>query len=317
MAGRHPSEFGVRPSWRRWLSVALVGTLVLILPACRSTTTDAASSTGTLSVVAGENFWGSLAAQLGGTKVAVTSVLSDPNADPHEYETSPVDARAFAAANFVILNGAGYDDWGVKLLSAQPEPGRRVLTVATLLGKKAGDNPHFWYDPSDVFKVINRITADYQSLRPSQAAYFSARHRVVESALAPYRARLQNVIAHFSGRPVAATESIFQYMADYLHLDLVSPDSFMQAVSEGVDPPASSVATFDRQIQDRAFDVLVYNTQTVTPLTSTIKQLAAHQGIAVIGVSETVEPPTDSFEKWMDGELDTLTHALTTHARSP
>jgi zinc/manganese transport system substrate-binding protein len=292
----------------------LSGLLALGLAACGTPSPGSAGtapdSSTTLSVVAGENFWGSLASQLGGSKVSVTSIVSDPNADPHEYETSPADARAFAAANFVILNGAGYDDWGAKLLAAQPVSGRKVFTVATLLDKKAGDNPHFWYDPAYVFRVIDQITADYISLRPSQSAYFTARHSAVESALAGYRARLRSITAQFSGRPVAATESIFQYLADYLHLDLVSPYPFMKAVAEGVDPPASSVATFDRQIQDKAFDVLVYNIQTVTPLTTTIKEEAAQQNIPVIGVSETIQPPTDTFEQWMDEELDTLTNAL-------
>jgi zinc/manganese transport system substrate-binding protein len=289
--------------------VALAGALLVSMTACTSSTINSSSS-HVLDVVAGENFWGSLASQLGGTEVNVTSVVSDPNADPHEYETSPADARAVTGADFVILNGAGYDDWGSKLLSAQPETGRKVLTVATLLGKKAGDNPHFWYDPAYVFRVINQITSDYEVLRPKEAAYFAARHAAVESDLSGYRSRLRSITAHFSGKPVAATESIFQYMANYLHLDLVSPYPFMKAVAEGVDPPASSVATFDRQIQDKAFDVLVYNIQTVTPLTTTIKEQAAEQDIPVIGVSETIQPPTDSFEQWMDGELDTLTNAL-------
>ena len=302
---------GGAPAGARAIVAVLAAVAVIVaaagLAACGS---GAPTANGRLDVVAGENVWGDIAAQIGGARVQVTSLISDPNADPHEYETNPADARAFVAASFVIVNGAGYDDWASQLLSAQPEPGRRVFTVATLLGKKAGDNPHFWYDPAYVFRVINQITDDYESLRPKEAAYFAARHRAVESNLAPYRARLAYITDHFSGRPVAATESIFQYLADYLDLDLVSPYPFMKAVAEGVDPPASSVATFDRQIQDKAFDVLVYNIQTVTPLTTSIKEQTAQQDIPVIGVSETIQPPMDSFEQWMDGELDTLTNGL-------
>lgn len=266
--------------------------------------------TDVLNVVAGENFWGSLASQLGGKLVQVTSIVTDPNADPHEYESNSSDARAFAAARFVVLNGAGYDDWANRLLSAQSEPGRRVLTVSTLLHKKAGDNPHFWYDPNYVVRVINRITSDYESLEPRSASYFAGRHKAVESALAPYRSRLAYITKHFSGTPVAATESIFQYLAQYLHLDLVTPVAFMQAVSEGIDPPASSVATFDQQITGRRFHVLVYNRQTVSPLTTGIRNQALAKHIPAVAVSETIQPPTASFQKWMDGELDALTKAL-------
>src|SRR3989442_13125034 len=98
----------------------------------------------TLQVVAGQNFWGSIAAQLGGSHVSVTSVVTNPNADPHDYESSTKDARAFATADYVILNGAGYDDWASKLLSANPSKSRQVPTGPDLLNKKVGDNPHFW-----------------------------------------------------------------------------------------------------------------------------------------------------------------------------
>jgi len=267
-----------------------------------------------LQVVAAENFWGSIATQLGGAKVHVTSIVSDPNTDPHEYESSPADARLLATANYVILNGAGYDDWGDKLLSAQPESGRRVLTVADLLGKKDGDNPHFWYDPTYVFEVMSRITADYEALDPAAASYFSSRATAVEQAFAPYRQRLAYVQQHFAGAPVAATESIFQYLAQYLKLDLVTPYPFMEAVAEGNDPPASSEAAFVNQIQAKAFDVLVYNVQTVTPLTTTMKEQTAQQDIPVIGVSETIQPPIATFQDWMDGELDALINALNAKA---
>src|SRR6266566_7816792 len=117
---------------------------------------------GSLNIVAGENFWGSIASQLGGSKVNVQTVVTDPNADPHEYESNTTDARAFAQADLVILNGAGYDDWGKKLLDANSSTHRQVLNVAHLLDKKPGDNPHFWYDAEYVIQVANAITAAYK-----------------------------------------------------------------------------------------------------------------------------------------------------------
>jgi zinc/manganese transport system substrate-binding protein len=273
-----------------------------------------AGSKRVLEVVAGENFWGSLAAQLGGDRVHVTSIVSDPNADPHDYESSPVDARLFATADYVVLNGAGYDDWASRLLAAQPRAGRKVFTVATLLGKKDGDNPHFWYDPAYVFDVINHITADYKTIDPRQSSYFTSRYETVQRDLAQYKQQLVNIQQHFARTAVAATESIFQYLAQYLHLDLVTPYAFMKAVAEGNDPPTSSEATFEKQIQARAFKVLVYNVQTVTPLTTSIRQQARQKNIPVVGVSETIEPPTATFEEWMNAQLDLLTHALEAQA---
>jgi zinc/manganese transport system substrate-binding protein len=251
---------------------------------------------------------------LGGSRVQVASIVTDPNADPHEYESNPADARLLATADYVVLNGAGYDDWAGKLLAAQPVAGRKVLTVATLLRKKDGDNPHFWYDPAYVFEVIDRITADYKVLEPKESSYFESRYKAVQEDLAPYRQRLTYIQQHFAGTRVAATESIFQYMAQYLHLGLVTPYPFMEAVAEGNDPPTASEATFEQQIQAKAFNVLVYNVQTVTPLTTGIKEQTAQKDIQVIGVSETIQPPIATFEEWMDGELDSLANALDANA---
>jgi zinc/manganese transport system substrate-binding protein len=297
-----------------WAVLGCVICIGALLGGCAATGAASVGSKGVLEVVAGENFWGSLAAQLGGDRVHVTSIVSDPNTDPHDYESSPADARLFATADYVLLNGAGYDDWASRLLAAQPRAGRKVFTVATLLGKKDGDNPHFWYDPAYVFEVIDHITADYKAIEPKQSSYFASRYEAVQKDLAQYRQQLVNIQQHFARTAVAATESIFQYLARYLHLDLVTPYAFMKAVAEGNDPPSSSEATFEQQIRARAFDVLVYNAQTVTPLTTSIRQQAGQRNIPVVGVSETIEPPTATFEEWMDAQLDLLTHALEAQA---
>ena len=263
-----------------------------------------------LHVVAGENFWGSIAAQLGGSHVSVTSIVSDPNADPHQYESNNNDARAFAEARYVILNGAGYDDWGQQLIAANPVSDRKVFTVATLLGKHEGDNPHFWYNPEYVERVANQITKDYQSLDPKDSAYFTAARQAFETALTPYHQRLNEIKATFAGRKVGATESIFVYMANYLGLDLISPPEFMQAIAEGNDPPADTVVTFEQQIQQKQITVLVYNVQTVTPVTDHLKALAAAQGIPLVSVSETIQPPDVSFQDWQVAQLLQLQNAL-------
>jgi zinc/manganese transport system substrate-binding protein len=263
-----------------------------------------------LQIIAGENFWGSIAAQLGGSRVSVTSIVTDPNADPHEYESSAVDARAFAAARYVVLNGAGYDTWAQKLLNANPVSGRKVMTVADLLGKREGDNPHFWYNPAYVERVADQITADYSALAPSDRAYFAQRRATFETALKPYHDRIAAIRASFAGRKIGSTESIFVYMASALGLDLISPPTFMQAVSEGNDPPANAVAAFQQQISQRQISVLVYNVQTATSVTTNLQHLAAQQHIAVVGVSETIQPPTMTFQDWQANQLALLQHAL-------
>jgi zinc/manganese transport system substrate-binding protein len=288
---------------------ALIGATV----ACGNNPTAHA---GSLNVVAAENFWGSIASQLGGSKVNVQTVVTDPNADPHEYESNTNDARAFAEADLVILNGAGYDDWGKKLLDANASSHRQVLNVADLLGKKAGDNPHYWYDPALVVKVADAITARYKSIDGGGATFFDQQRTTFGTALQPYNARIAEIKQKFAGVKVGATESIFVYMASALNLNLISPREFMDAVAEGNDPPNSSVVEFQNQITGKQVKVLIYNVQTATAVTTNVRHLAQANDIPVVGVSETLQPETVTFQDWQLAQLIAIENALNADALS-
>ena len=275
------------------------------------------NSTSKIQIVAAENFWGSLVSQLGGTHVQVLSVVSDPNADPHEYESNNADAQAIANANFVIINGAGYDDWAAKIIAASNNPNQKVLNVADLLGKKSGDNPHFWYSPVYVNETVNKMYSDLISIDPTNTAYYTQQYADLNASLGQYNSRINEIKQQFHGTHVASTESIFEYLADAAGLDLVSPPEFMEAVAEGNDPPAQSVVQFQQLLQGQGngnVTVLVYNEQTVTPLTQSIKALAAKEGIPIVGVTETIQPSDVSFQDWMNGELLSLQNALNAQA---
>ena len=167
-----------------------------------------------MQVVAAENFWGGLVSQLGGTHAQVLSIVSDPNIDPHDYESNAANARAIANANLVIVNGAGYDDWALRLLSANNDQNQRVLNVAELLGKHAGDNPHFWYSPSYVNQTVRAMYSDLVSLDSTNAAYYGQQYVSLNASLGQYNSRISEIAAKFAGRPIASTESIFVYLAD-------------------------------------------------------------------------------------------------------
>src|SRR5260370_10159492 len=226
------------------------------------------ASPGSLNIVAGENFWGSIATQLGGSKVNVQSGVTDPNADPHEYESNTNDARAFAQADLVILNGAGYDDWGKKLLDANSSSHRQVLNVADLLGKKPGDNPHFWYDAQYVIQVANAMTTAYTPIDRADSSYFDQQRTAFGHASEPYFVKIADIRDRYAGVAIGSTESIFFYMAALLGLKLISPPEFMDAVAEGNDPPAAAVLQFQNQVPNRPINVLLYNHQTVPPVTT-------------------------------------------------
>jgi zinc/manganese transport system substrate-binding protein len=273
----------------------------------------AAGSTagGGLQVVAAENFWGSIASQLGGNRVHVTSVITSPATDPHSYEPTAADARTLAGAQMAIVNGIGYDPWAPNLIAANPVHGRIVLTVGDLVGIKPGGNPHRWYSPSDVQKVIGEIVRDYSKLDPKDAAYFKQQQTNFETrGLAQYRGLIATIRRKYHGVPVGASESIFAPLARALGLNLLTPASFLQAISEGTDPTAKDKTTIDSQIAHRQIKVWVYNSQNSTPDVKRVTDAAAKKGIPVTTITETLTPPSASFQTWQSGQLRALQAAL-------
>ena len=215
--------------------------------------TAATSGGSGVQVVAAENFWGSIAAQLGGNRVHVTSVITSPATDPHDYEPTAADARTMAGAQLAIVNGIGYDPWADKLIAANPVSGRVVLTVGDLVGVKPGGNPHRWYSPGDVQKVIAQIVRDYTKLDPKGGAYYKQQTARFETrGLARYKRLIAMIKRKYHGVPVGASESIFALLAPALGLKLVTPARFLKAISEGTDPTAADKTTVDRQIAHAA-----------------------------------------------------------------
>jgi zinc/manganese transport system substrate-binding protein len=271
------------------------------------------SSGGPIQVVAGENFWGSLASQIGGTHVNVTSIVTDPNTDPHEYESSTADARAITNACFVIINGAGYDTWALNIIAAANTPHQTVLNVQVLLGQPVDANPHFWYSPYYVNTTVRAMYNDLVKIDPANSGYYRQQYASLNSSLwTSYMHQEEIIKQQFSGVPVASTESIFVYMANATGLNIITPPTFMKAVAEGNDPSAQDVATFQDQLNggNTTVRVLVYNEQTVTPLTQSLLALAAKNYIPYIRISETIQPPNFTFQAWMQGEIGELQNAL-------
>jgi len=302
------------------LVVAAGAALYLTKGSASSTTSSSSSSSNSsvlINVVAGENFWGSLASQLGGVHANVTSIVSDPNTDPHEYESNPANAEAISNAQFVIVNGAGYDTWATNIIQSAAVPNQLVLNVQQLLNQSVDANPHFWYSPYYVNYTVAAMYKDLVKIDPADKAYFTTQYSALNSSLWTSYMKQETVIAQqFGGAPVASTESIFVYMANATGLDVVSPPGFMQAVAEGNDPSAQDVATMQNLMTEgnSSVRVLVYNEQTVTPLTQSIKTLAAQYQIPVIGVTETIQPPNYTFQAWMQGEVAELQNALNSEA---
>jgi zinc/manganese transport system substrate-binding protein len=270
-----------------------------------------AGSGKVVNVAASINAWGSILSQLGGNRVHGTSIITNPDTDPHVYEPTPADGRAIADAQLFVQNGIGYDPWSTQALAANPDSSRIVINVGQLVNIPAGGNPHRWYDPANVETVADTITADLKKLDPVDASYFDSQRQTFESTgLAEYHALINQIKATYGGTPVGASESIFAPLADALGLKLLTPDSFLKAISEGADPSAVDKAAIDAQIAGKTIKVYVFNTQNSTPDVAAQVAACKKQGIPVTGVTETLSPANVSFQAWQVAQLKSLAASL-------
>lgn len=269
------------------------------------------ASQGRFAVVAGENFWGSIAAQLAGNKAIVQSIIVNPATDPHSYEPNARDARTVVGAKLAIVNGLGYDNWMTQLLAADQEGGRIVLNVGSTLGLSDGENPHQWYSPTSVYKIIGRIVTDYDKLDPTDSGYFAKRKQNFETqSLARYNQMRQQIRSKYAGVPVGYSESIFRPLGEDLGLKLLTPYSFAKAIAEGTDVTAQDKQTVDEQAEHNQIKVWIYNTQNATPDVQRITSIVKTHHIPIATVTETLSPATASFQQWQTAQLESLIAAL-------
>lgn len=307
-----------RGSVFRWLvALTVVAVVAVTVSACGSSSTaGTASGVGGrgVQVVAAENEYGNVASQIGGRYVTVTSVESDPNTDPHTYEVSPSVAKEVAAAQLVIQNGVGYDDFMTKIESASSGSNRRVITVQRLLGlPDSTPNPHLWYAPATMPKVADTLAADLSDLRPADAAYFKANAARFIASLNPWLAAIATFRATYPGTPVATTEPVADYMLQAAGTDNLTPFRFQADIMNGVDPTPQDVSLENSLLTGHRVTVFVYNQQVTDSLTQSFITTAQKANVPVIGVYETMPTPGYDYQSWMLAEVDALHKAVTDH----
>jgi zinc/manganese transport system substrate-binding protein len=289
----------------RMKTVALALTLLLV-PALGQS--SPAHSEDRISVVAAENFYGDIARQIGGDRVAVLSIMSNPDQDPHLFETTPAVVRQLAAARIVVLNGANYDPWMEKLMAAAPRADRTVISAAQLTGRKPGDNPHLWYDPVTMPAVATALAEALAKADSAHASDYNARLKAVLASLERVAKRVAQFKAKHAGTVVTATEPVFGLMTQALGLTMRN-ERFQLAMMNDTEPSARDVAAFENDLKERKVKVLIYNSQVSEKLTERLRDIARTAKVPVIGVTETM-PPGVSFQDWVLGELDALDKAL-------
>ena len=269
---------------------------------------------GRVLAVGAENQYADVISQVGGKYVLVNAILSNPNTDPHTFEASAAVGRELNQAQLVVQNGAGYDEFMNTIEAAVPSPARKVVVVQDLLGLPASTpNPHLWYRPGTMPAVANAIAAGLAAIQPGHAAYFKARAAAFITSLDTW----DNVVAAFKasypGTPVATTEPVADYLLQALGADNLTPWAFQAAIMNGTDPSAQDVAAERDLLTQHKVKALVYNQQVTDSLTESFVSLAKANGIAVIGVYETMPEPGYAYQSWMQAEVRALRDAITNH----
>jgi zinc/manganese transport system substrate-binding protein len=291
-----------------WLACLLI--LLFLLSACSSVSTGSSTSSSTaINVVAAENFYGDIVKQLGGSHVSVTSIISDPNIDPHQYESNVQTAIQVSKAQLVIENSGGYDDWMDKILSGSPNPNRLLLKGFDLAQVKLPENEHVWYSIGNVAIIAQAISNDLKKLDPADASTFENKFQMFKQSLQSIQQKMNAIKSKYAGTPVGLTETIYLYQAVPLDLNVLTPFEFEKAMAEGNEPPADTLVMAENQITHHLIKVLIYNEQTITPSTTKLENDARAQNIPVVPVTETM-PPGKTYQTWMLDQLNVLEQAL-------
>jgi zinc/manganese transport system substrate-binding protein len=263
----------------------------------------------TIKIVAAENFYGSVAKQVAGSSASVTSILTNPNQDPHEFISNAKTAKSIADADVVIYSGIDYDPWVNKLLATRGNANRVVIHVSQLIEAKEGDNPHIWYNPKTMPALVDRLVAVLSQIDSVDAASFSAKASSFKDSMKPELDKIAAIRSMANGASVTATEPVFGYMADALGLKMLNYP-FQVKVMNDSEPSASETSDFEKSLRSHDATILFYNSQVTDPTTARIQKIAKESGVPIVGVTETQPPDQKSYVAWMMHQLDGVEAAL-------
>ena len=253
-----------------------------------------------MQIVAAENFYGGVAAQVAGDDASVTSIMNNPNQDPHAFQTDAATAKSVADADIVIYSGIGYDDWMKKLLAVPGKETRTVIKVSDLIGAKDGDNPHIWYNPKTMPALVEKLAEVLD--KPEAVDAF-------EKEMKPLLDEIASLKPKTTGVKVTATEPVFGYMAEALGFDILN-DAYQLSVMNGNEPTFQQTADFENSLKSKTAKVLFYNSQVTDPSTQQMQSIAKANDVPVVGVTETQPPEASSYVEWMISQLKSLAEKL-------
>ena len=303
---------------RRPWALAMAGAvaaLAVVAAGCGSSggsSSNTASSTGVIKAIGAENEYANVLGQIGGKYVQVSSILNNPNTDPHTFESSPSVASEVSAATLIVQNGVGYDTFMNKIESASPNSKRKVIVAQNVLGLPDNTpNPHLWYNPRTMPAVAKVMATDLAALQPAHKAYFQANLAKFDRSLTPWLTAIAQFKAKYPGTPVATTEPVADYMLQAMGTDNLTPFTFQANIMNGVDPSPQDISRQDSLFTQHKAQVFCYNTQVTDALTTTFQRTADKAGVPVVGVYETMPTPGYDYQSWMLAEVHAIEKAST------
>jgi zinc/manganese transport system substrate-binding protein len=299
----------------RYRIIVAAGAAALGLAAAGCGTGNASSggsSNGVINAIGTENEYANVLSQIGGKYVHVSSILNNPNTDPHTFEASPAVASEVSAATLIVQNGVGYDSWINKMESASPNSNRKLIIVQDLLGlPNDTPNPHLWYSPRTMPAVAKAMAGDLSALQPAHKAYFDANMVKFDASLTPWLDAIAQFKAKYSGVTAATTEPVADYLLQAMGINNLTPFVFQSDIMNGVDPSPQDISLENGFFTGHKVKVFCYNQQVVDALTTSIRQTALKSGIPVVGVYETMPTPGYTYQTWMLAEVHAIEKAIT------
>jgi len=298
--------------WRsKLVAVAALAVSMSGLAGCSSNHASTSGPTGIILAVGAESQYANVLQQIGGRFVSVSSILDNPNTDPHTFEASTSVAEEVADASLVVQNGIGYDTFMNQIEAASPNPDRKVIVAQHVMGlPDSTPNPHLWYDPKTMPAVAAAMAAALGDLAPAHRAYFHARLTAFDASLQPWLTAMTSFRAHHAGVRVAVTEPVADYMLQAMGADIVTPFTFQADIMNGVDPSPEAITREEGLFTGHVAKVFCYNQQVVSSLTTTIRQMAQTAGVPVVGVYETMPTPGYDYQSWMEAEVSAIRAAI-------